>query len=229
MPKLDPRDVLPQSNLPVPSVPWGRAMQARLQGVEERVLIDKQDIDGQNRTTAAQLAAISEQLTRINSIANRLYETNDFRIYEDTLDSNSSGTVGTVEMTAPSWAIQGVVTVSFGNEDGAGGPTTSRVATYSVDVVTSDSPTQGQRIVRAGSATFTGDHWTPTGRSDSVAVGRGRVEAYINRNVTTNGTGTIFPHIIVMVTWYGIPIDDELRLAGSASWPSNDFYEDIEI
>lgn len=96
MPDIDPTDVLPVNNLPAPSAPWGRAMEKRLRALEKAVVFGDQDIQGQNRTTAAQLASISEQL-------NRLAESTYVHVWEYVTGLPE-------EVSPPPWAAWGLVT-----------------------------------------------------------------------------------------------------------------------
>lgn len=216
MPKIDPRDVLPQSNLPVPSIPWGRAIESRLRGVEERVLIDKQDIDGQNRTTAAQLAAISEQLaairntqtelvsqqqalsaqqTQLSNQQTRLAETNQVYTRVIGVSTNASGFFPLITLAKPTWANAAFVTGSMIPDSGS----TTREALLVTTLGNNDhTGPQISNYSVAGSTIFLFELSQMMVATDFPG---GNLQVGTYRNSVASGTGTLAVRQFINVTW----------------------------
>jgi len=67
MSNIDPTDVPPASNLPGPSVAWGRNRDAHILDLEKKVISLEQAQAGANRNTAASLASISKQIAALTA------------------------------------------------------------------------------------------------------------------------------------------------------------------
>jgi len=72
MSSIDPTDIPPSSNLPGPSVAWGRNRDAHILDLEKKVISLEQAQAGANRDRAASLANLSEQITDITTILESL-------------------------------------------------------------------------------------------------------------------------------------------------------------
>lgn len=207
MPDIDPTDVLPVNNLPAPSAPWGRAMEKRLRALEKAVVFGDQDIAGQNRTTAAQLAAISEQLTDLSdaqqilaATVTRLNETSQTHVYPTLLSSNSSSWLGEYVIPKPAWADAALVSSSYVI---TGGSTTREVL---LPVYVSNSP-----ITSVGGATgmtsngyFSGSDWFIHEPTTPIAVTLSpsqnvRIRPY--RTIMSTGSGNLSVQIMYSVTF----------------------------
>lgn len=119
MPDIDPTDVLPINNLPVPSAPWGRAMEKRLLALEKQSVAGGQDIAGQNRNTAATLQGLSEQLAEMfdlfmgqtGFVADYVNVSGPFNI-----SSTEDTTISSVSITVPDGFTTALV-VGYGEMD----------------------------------------------------------------------------------------------------------------
>ena len=112
MSSIDPTDVPPASNLPGPSVAWGRNRDAHILDLEKKVISLEQAQAGANRDRAASLANLSGQLNDVSAlVASQVgVDGGSYTDWGFGLTSGAWETIVSTSVTAPSWASQVVVT-----------------------------------------------------------------------------------------------------------------------
>jgi len=110
--RIDPTDVPPASNLPGPSVAWGRNRDAHILDLEKKVISLEQAQAGANRDRAASLANLSGQLNDVSALL-------DAQVGVDGLSLGYGGfdlttgiwkVVASVSIAVPEWAGHAVAT-----------------------------------------------------------------------------------------------------------------------
>lgn len=69
---MNPKDVLPPSNLPNGAVPWGRAIETHVRELEDNSLRAEANLKNGNRTTAAVTADLARQLNDLQDYLDEL-------------------------------------------------------------------------------------------------------------------------------------------------------------
>lgn len=78
---MNPGDVFPRRNLPGGAEEWGREVENRIRDVEYAAFGQKQGLNGQNRTSAANAQELSRQLIQLRDFAEDLED-----LYEELAD-----------------------------------------------------------------------------------------------------------------------------------------------
>ena len=112
MSSIDPTDVPPASNLPGPSVAWGRNRDEHILALEKKIISLEQAQAGANRDRAASLANLSGQLNDVSAlVASQVgVDGGSYTDWGFGLTSGAWETIVSTSVTAPSWASQVVVT-----------------------------------------------------------------------------------------------------------------------
>lgn len=185
-PRINPSNVFPRRNLPGEAEQWGRIMEDRTRELERNAVSVNQSLHGANRGTAAQLAAISEQLSRLN-------ETNVIKREEFYVDNNSFDETRSTTLVAPDWANYAHVSASYLAKTSS--PYSKRVISGVSVMVEDDGSSQFRQEIMFGLFIHEGGHWMPGSPPSPSVVDLGDTLRQVNITdhvrVEDSGTGSI--------------------------------------
>jgi len=111
VPSLDPTDVFPPRNLPGPAVPWGREVEGVATLLKGSAKNLRQSIESMNRSTAASLQSLGDQITTLSDQQARAAEQVTTYSFTQSVSKSSEGLSVPWSREAPDWASAAYVEV----------------------------------------------------------------------------------------------------------------------
>lgn len=209
---LDPTDVYPPRNLLGNSEAWGRQIENDQVLLKEKTASNSQSIQATNRNIAASLANLSEQLNTVSiqqaeilSAQTRIAETSQTVVVPYTINSNTSGSLGTTVVEPPGWASYAVVTGGMTKNDIV---STTRDVSVRAYVKVFDSLSLGVIQGLVSENRFYSNTWTAYQSSEpatATVVDLSLIgvdfELTAFRDVLSSGTGNFDILVFYSITW----------------------------